>query len=98
MTHHFPTPGTPEDPSSEALHTGSDETGWTIWLDNGEVSARLQAPTEEALEDLSILVLRSMSENHWTSKSKMVRLARACGVDVTENNTIAEIQAAIAEA
>ena len=98
MTHHFPAPGTPEDPTSEALHTGSDETGWTIWMSNGEIAVRLQAPTEESLEDLSILVLRYMSSSHWTTKAKMVPLARANGIDVTENNTVAEIQAAIAEA
>ena len=98
MTHHFPPQGTPEDAGSDALHTGSDETGWTIWLDNGEVSVRLQAPTEEALEDLSILVLRFMSDNHWTSKAKMVPLALACGVDVSTRDTVAEIQQAIRDA
>lgn len=98
MTHHFPSDNTPEVVSPDALHTGSDETGWKIWLGNGEVRVTLRAPTKSALEDLAILVVRFMSVNHWTTKGLMVPLARACGVDVTENNTVAEIQAAIAEA
>ena len=98
MTHHFPAQGSPEAPASDARHVGSDAAGWTIWLDNGEVSVTLRGPTKSALEDLAILVVRFMSQNHWTTKGQMVPLARACGVDVTENNTVAEIQAAIAEA
>jgi hypothetical protein len=97
MTHHFPDENTPEVISPDALHTGSDETGWTIWLDNGEASVKLRAPTKSALEDLAILVVRFMSVNHWTTKGLMVPLARACGIDVTEKNTVTEIKSAISE-
>jgi acylphosphatase len=97
MAHHFPDQNTPEAVSPDALHTGSDETGWTIWLDNGEVRVTLRAPTKSALMDLSIIVLRFMSAGHWTTKGQMVPLARACGIDVTEKNTVTEIKSAISE-
>ena len=96
MTNHFPEKT--YEPGGDAIHSRISDSCWRISLVNSQVHVELRAPTDEALMDLALLVLNQISVAHWTTKAEMVPLARALSIDVTENNTVAEIKAAIAEA
>lgn len=84
----------PEANSDDRRHYETD-AGWRLSLVVGNCRMNLTAPSEDALQGIGLAALNRLASNHWSSKSEIVPLARALGVDVTEGDLVSAIKLAI---
>jgi hypothetical protein len=80
---------------TDALHYSTD-SGYILELSSNSALFLLRAQTTTDLERMAIASLKILSEHHWSNKTTMVALARACGINVTTSMTVDTIKTTIA--